>query len=74
MIADLEEVVSGNNEHGTSPFTGTYIFAGYGGKQGFIALDHTDLLDRSCSGPGYRKWNENHSPLLMVEACERLLW
>ena len=43
VVADLDEVSSGEGGFGTSPFEGDYIWAGYGGKQGFLALDHTDV-------------------------------
>ena len=72
MIADLEEVVSGPAGRGTSPFTGDYVWAGYGGKQGYIALDHSVLMERDCSGPGYKRWHNDHSPKLLIEACQKL--
>jgi hypothetical protein len=72
MIADMEEVISGEGGDGTSPFMGDYIWAGYGGKQGFIALDHAEIMNRECVGPGYKRWNDKHSPLLLVEACNNL--
>jgi hypothetical protein len=72
VIADLEEAVSGKSGRGTSPFSGDYIWAGYGGKQGFIALDHSECMKRECVGPGYKKWHETHSPPLLQEACKKL--
>ena len=72
MIADLEEVISGPAGHGTSPFTGDFIWAGYGRKQGYIALEHQEIMGRDCSGPGCKRWNKKHSPLLLKEACQKL--
>jgi hypothetical protein len=69
MVADLEEVISMEGFPGKSPFEGEFVWAGYGGKQGFIALDHADVMGRECNGPGYRKWDNKHSPKLLMEAC-----
>jgi hypothetical protein len=72
LVSDLEEVTCGNDGDGTSPFVGNFICAGYGGQQGFIALDHSQLMDKECKGVGYKSWNSTHSPQYMLEACQNL--
>jgi hypothetical protein len=73
MIADVEELVSGKNGRGRSPFGGNFIWAGYGGTQGFIALDHISILNRDCEGPGYKRWHVDHSPPFLRDVWENLL-
>jgi hypothetical protein len=69
IIADVEEVISGLGGVGNLLFEGDYLWAGYGGQQGFMALDHDEVFNCQCKGPGYKKWNKNHSPSLMKNAC-----
>ena len=74
MVADVEELVSGKNGRDTLPFGGNFIWAGYGGTQGFTALDLSSILNRNCEGPGFKRWHHDHSPPLLREACENLLF
>jgi hypothetical protein len=67
IVADLEELVSKDGERGASPFFGDFCWPGYGGKEGFTAMDHKQILGRVCSGPGYKVWNIKTSPGYFVE-------
>ena len=69
IIADLEEFVSNNDDRGASPFTGDFIWPGYGGKEGFTAIDHETILGRICSDPGFKDWHDTYSPLYFGEMC-----
>ena len=73
IVADLEELISSDKERGLSPFNGEYVWPGYGGRQGFLAIDHNSLLGRSCKGAGYNSWNEKHSPAIFMEVCRKLV-
>jgi hypothetical protein len=72
VIADLEEMVSNDGSRGMSPFGGNYVSHGYGGREGFTAMDHKNLLKRDCTGSGYRNWHEQRSPQYFVELCDIL--
>jgi hypothetical protein len=73
IVADIEELISADTARGVSPFEGEYVWPGYGGRQGFIAIDHDSLLGRSCKGAGYTSWNEKHSPEIFLEVCRKLV-
>jgi hypothetical protein len=69
IIADLEELVSKDDHRGSSPFTGVFIWPGYGGKEGYTAMDHSLILGRECTGSGYKDWNNKKSPGYFVDMC-----
>ena len=72
IIADMEELISEDNERGRSPFIGDFICPGYGGKEGYTAMEHDTVFGRECFGPGYKDWNDKHSPKYFLEMCQRL--
>jgi hypothetical protein len=72
IVADLEELVSKDGCRGESPFPGVFVWPGYGGKEGFTAMDHKQILGRECLGPGYKDWSTTKSPAYFVEVCQNL--
>ena len=72
IVSDLEELVSRDGERGLSPFLGDFIAPGYGGREGFTAMDHKEILGREYGGPGYRDWSDKTSPAYFVEVCQML--
>ena len=59
---DVEELISGTKKYGSSPFSDDYVVPGYGAKEGFICLDHEEILGCECKGAGWKKWDESLSP------------
>ena len=72
IVADLEELVSKIGDWGVLPFRGDFVWPGYGGREGFTAMDHKQILARECSGPGYKDLNTKKSPGYLTDLCQIL--